>query len=44
MIHEGLIPPPVALRYGAVLAALQAAIGCDAWLEPESGTGQDGDA
>lgn len=34
MIHEGLIPPPVAWRYGSVLAALQKQIGPDAWLEP----------
>ena len=44
MIHEGLIPPPVALRYGAMLAALQAKVGRDAWLEPESGSGREDNA
>lgn len=34
MIHEGKIPPPVALRYGAMLTALQARLGSDLWLEP----------
>ena len=44
MIHEGLIPPPVALRYGAMLAALQAEVGRDAWLEPEPGSGREDNA
>lgn len=44
MIHEGLIPPPVALRYGAMLAALQAKVGRDAWLEPEPGSGREDNA
>lgn len=33
-IHEGCIPPPVAMRYGAMLGALQARLGADMWLEP----------
>lgn len=35
MVHEGQIPPPVALRYGAVLTALQERLGADLWLEPQ---------
>lgn len=35
MIHQGLIPPPVAWRYGAMLTALQTRLGRDLWLEPE---------
>ncbi len=35
MIHEGAIPPPVAMRYGAMLARLQEILGDDLWLESE---------
>lgn len=34
MIHKGQIPPPVALRYGAMLTELQERLGADLWLEP----------
>ena len=34
MIHEGTIPPPVAMRYGYVRDKLTAILGKDAW-EPE---------
>ncbi len=34
MIQLGEIPPPVAMRYGASLTALQALLGADLWLEP----------
>lgn len=37
MIHQNLIPPPCALRYGFVRQALTAIIGEDAWLQPASG-------
>ena len=34
MIHRGELPPPCALRYGFVKAALVAIFGEDAWLQP----------
>ena len=34
MIHRGEIPPPCALRYGFVKAALTELLGEDAWLQP----------
>ncbi len=34
LIHEGKIPPPVAMRYGASLSRMQAVLGADLWLEP----------
>ncbi len=34
LIHEGKIPPPVAMRYGASLARLREILGDDLWLEP----------
>ncbi len=45
MVHQGLIPPPVALRYGAVLSALQDILGSELWLEPQSSrSAADGDS
>ena len=37
MIHEGTVPPPVAMRYGYVRDRLTAILGKDAW-EPEETT------
>ncbi len=34
LIHEGQIPPPIAMRYGASLARLREILGDDLWLEP----------
>ncbi len=34
LIHEGQIPPPVAMRYGACLARLREILGDDLWPEP----------
>ena len=36
MIHSGELPPPCALRYGFVKAALVALFGEEAWLQPET--------
>ncbi len=34
-IHEGKIPPPVAMRYGVVVDRLREILGDDLWLEQE---------
>ncbi len=34
LIHEGKIPPPVAMRYGAALSRMRELLGDDLWLEP----------
>ncbi len=34
LIHEGKIPPPVAMRYGAAVARLREILGDELWLEP----------
>ncbi len=34
LIHEGQIPPPVAMRYGACVARLRELLGDGLWLEP----------
>ncbi len=34
LIHQGEIPPPVAMRYGASVARLREILGDDLWLDP----------
>ncbi len=34
LIHEGKIPPPVAMRYGASLTRMREILNNDLWLEP----------
>jgi 8-oxo-dGTP pyrophosphatase MutT (NUDIX family) len=41
LIHEGAIPPPVAMRYGYVREKLTAVLGKDAW-EPDAPGTEDG--
>jgi 8-oxo-dGTP pyrophosphatase MutT (NUDIX family) len=36
MIHRGELPPPCALRYGFVKAALTSLLGSEAWLQPDT--------
>ena len=41
MIHRGELPPPCALRYGFVKAALTALLGDEAWLQPDTPAAQE---